>query len=320
MKINYIGISYTTFLHNSNWTIEQKTDGIIYFIEKIFFANLIPVENQLYIIFFPEYTFSGECKSYVWHDKKKDCLNKLKLLIENLKKHKIILIASTIPSAKDFLPKHKSRYEAHVNFLLSNSNSISDNLFSDSLYDIKIKNSLYVIASPQNILTIQDIINLNNKEKKSKIVGKYSKIQPFYEYNRAKNLNNFYLSDDFNLYTGKTVFQPGNFQDSVCNLAIINPYQHLSLFFSICADFTFKVNHSHLYKFGKIFPNEIMFILSDYITLDRKDFFTNTVIHMDTYHGLTVYLKNNSLKNKYFHFEIHGKNQYIKKPCNMVHI
>jgi hypothetical protein len=57
MKINYIGISYTTFLHNSNWTIEQKTDGIIYFIEKIFFANLIPVENQLYIIFFPARNF-----------------------------------------------------------------------------------------------------------------------------------------------------------------------------------------------------------------------------------------------------------------------
>jgi predicted amidohydrolase len=317
MKINYIGISFSNVLHNSGWTIEDKTNCIVNFIGQNLFANVLPDNNQLYIIFFPEYTFSGQCKSYVWHDKKKACLIKLKSLVEKLKKHKIILIASTIPSAKEFLPKHNIRYQSHVNFLLSNSSNISDNLFSESIYDIKIKNPLYVIVSPENILSIQDIIDFNTKQKESKIVGKYSKIQPFYEYMRASRLNTFYLTDNLELRSGKTVFQPGNYQDSMCNLAVFNPYQHLTLFFSICADFSSKVNHSYLHKLGEILPNEIAFILSDFITIDKKDFFTNTVIHMDTHHGLTVYLKKPSLDNSYFHFEINSVDQYHKKQCKI---
>jgi predicted amidohydrolase len=312
LQIIYIGISLSYELHNSDKSIEFKTDLIINFIENTLISNMPHDNKNLYLIFFPEYTFSGENKSYIWHTKKNECLQKIKNSVQKLKKHKIIIIAATIPSVKEYqMNKHSHKYVDAVNFLNSEEPTPPDNRDSINLqsnYDIKIKNSLYIISSPDNVIKSEDI-NLNNQDKNARIIGKYSKIRPFKESLLAKNIG------------GKTMFQPGNILNSICDISVLNPFTYLTFIFQICADHGYRINHSIFKEIGKSCPNAITFIFSDSVTVYRSELFTNITIQMDTRTGLSIFLKTQqTLNEKYFHLELRKDLSYIRKDVKIVKV
>jgi hypothetical protein len=340
----FFGISFNEDFYRID--VDEKTDIIINFLTNKF-NPIIQNNSNIYFILFPEYTFSNKNnrlsddpetifhKKMIPHTQKKLVLEKLENFVRKFTQHKIIFIASTIPSAKIFDPnKHPQKYHKQSRFLKklsipSHNNDFFD--FKDSLLlqtsqngvrHTKLKNSLYIISNPRRIIIDKSLEkHLVLKEQKNiendKFVqAKYSKIAPYLE--KETLLPQLYNQYSIKFFPGIKVFQPGNHRDSYVNIIDLETKSVFTILLSICADYTHHANHTFLCKIANFYDhkNIISFVFSDPVEKLRYGLFAKTTIHMDTKSGLNIYKENEDMNNIYYHFQLGLDNFFIRKEVN----